>query len=250
MSLFRSSTRIALLAGLACAAPASAQVSFDLLTRFAFGWGDEAVPITEPIQITQPGTYNFELQEGVFNAVGFANWGVGNWIGFIESSEPGLTRPTSPRPAPFNQLGFDGDINTAGTRIGNTRQTYIDSAHPWEMYHYFGEPPVPQPYGNETYVPVYRFSMVIEDMTPREISIRAEAPEMSRPLSGYTIFQHEPPNPETGEPGYIRYHYSSLPPQNAENAVLSLTFLQIVPAPGTVTALGVLAMVGGMRRRR
>lgn len=229
---------------------ASAQVSFDLLTRFTLGWGDEAVPITGPLQISQPGTYNFELQEGVFNAVGFENWGLANWIGTITASEPTLTRPTDPRPAPFNQIGNDGGISADGTVIGTPRQ--IDSAHAWEQYVYTDPEMVPQPqaYGNEVYVPVYRFSIVIDDLTPREISIQAESVGLSRPLSGYYLFQNIVPDPETGTPGFVDYRPLALPPTDAQVAQLSVTFLQIVPAPGAGVALGAIGLAGATRRRR
>jgi hypothetical protein len=235
---------------LAATSQASAQVSFDLLTRFALGWGEEAVPINGKLQISKPGVYQFELQEGVFNAAGFTNYGVGNWIGYIQSSESGLGRPANPRPSPFNTMGFNGDINAQRTLIGTTPQNYIDAAHPWEIYHYTETPPLPPAVGAEEYVGVYRFTMEITDMTPREISISADAPGLSRPLSGYTIFQHIPPDPETGEPGMIRYHYSSLNATFAQPTQLSLTFLQIVPGPGAagVMAGGVMLMAG--RRRR
>lgn len=235
---------------MATASHATAQVSFDLLTRFALGWGEEAVPIDGPLQISKPGVYQFELQEGVFNAQGFTNYGVGNWIGYIQSSEPGLGRPGSPRPAPFNTIGRDGDIDEQRTTIGTSIHTYIDAAHPWEIYHYYDTPPLPPAIGAEEYVGVYRFTMEITDMTPREITISADAPGLSRPLSGYSIFQNTPPDKETGDPGMIRYHYSSLSATYAQPTQLSLTFLQIVPGPGAagIMAAG-LVLVGGRRRR-
>jgi hypothetical protein len=249
----RNPQALMLVAGAAVAsatASASAQVSFDLLTRFALGWGEEAVPITDSLQISHAGTYNFELQEGVFNAVGFENWGLANWIGTITASEPTLTRPSEPRPAPFNQIGNDGGISADGTVIGTPRQ--IDSAHAWEQYVYTDPGMVPQPraYGNEVYVPVYRFSIVIDDLTPREISIQAEAVGLSRPLSGYYLFQNIVPNPETGTPGFVDYRPLALPPTDAQLAQLSLTFLQIVPAPGAGIPLGVLGLAVAARRRR
>lgn len=253
MGVRRAHGRLFLMGGAVFAAAssqASAQVSFDLLTRFALGWGEEAVPITEPLQITKPGVYNFELQEGVFNAQGFTNWGVANWIGSITASEPTLTRPANPRPAPFNQMGRDGDINAAGTVIGTTPHTYIDSAHPWERFYYTDTPPLPTPYGAEEYVPVYQFSLVIEDLTPREITIRAEAGGLSRPLNDYVIMQHDLPDPETGAPGFIEYRYLALPATFAQTAELSMTFLQIIPAPGAGIALGMIGMMGAVRRRR
>lgn len=214
---------------LACTA--LAQPSFDLRTRFVRGWGDEATPITEPIVISATGRYDFEFQEGVFNAVGFTNYGVANWIGTIFSTEPGLTRPASPRQAPFNQIGNDGTLSADGTRIGvgTPPGRLIDVAHAWEIYHYSGPTPVPQPYGAEEFVSLYRFSIEITDLTPRDIQIIAQSTALSRPLTGWFVVQHVPPNEETGEIGFIDYRPTSLPPEYAQDAELSLGLLRIVP---------------------
>src|SRR5262245_51476889 len=68
------------------AANAQPPVSYELRTRFAQGWGAGGVPVASPIIITAPGRYDFQLQEGVFNAQGFTNFGLANWIGQIRST--------------------------------------------------------------------------------------------------------------------------------------------------------------------
>lgn len=237
--------------GAFCLAPdtVQAQPSYELRTRFVYGWGEEATPIDEPIVISAPGRYDFELQEGVFNAVGFTNFGVANWIGTIFASEPMLTRPVSPRRAPFNQIGRDGTISADGTRIGTPGQGLIDAAHAWEMYHYTDAPPVPVPYGADEFVSLYRFSIEITDLTPRDISITAQSTSLSRPLTGWFVFQNTPPDPETGEPGFIDYRPTSLPPQYAQDAHASLSLLRIVPTLPT-GGIFLLAGLATLRRRR
>ena len=246
MSFSRSHLGVALAgAAIAVATPvASADYSFDLLTRFAFGWGEEAQAIDGKFQISEPGVYNFELQEGVFNAVGFTNYGVANWIGHISSTEPGLGQPEFPRPAPFSQIGRNGVVNAEGTRID-----LIDSAHPWERFHYTDVPPLPRALGAEEYVGIYRFSLVIDDLTPREFQLLAECTGLSRPLNDWRIFINDPPNEETGEPGYIQYNMLALPPETAQLAELSLAFIEIVPSPGAGGAIGLFGLLA-LRRRR
>jgi hypothetical protein len=223
---------------------ACAQYSFDLLTRFAAGWGEDAQPIDGKFQVSKPGVYNFELQEGVFNAVGFTNYGVANWLGEISCTEPGLTQPLYPRPTPFNQMGRDGVVREDGTRI-----EMIDSAHPWEQFHYTDVPPLPRAIGAEEYVAIYRFSLVIDDLTPRELELRAESTGLSRPLNDWRLFINNPPDPETGEPGWVQYNMLALPPETAQTAELSFAFIEIIPSPGAAGAMGLFGLLAVRRRR-
>jgi hypothetical protein len=233
---------------------AAGQISFEARTRFALGWGDGATPITEPILITQPGRIDLTFQMGIFNAQGYDNYGVGFWSGTIFSSEPGLSRPASPRVAPFNtSFGFDGNINAEGTRIGLPGQRQIEPTRSETVYFYNEGDPVPglpPRVGNDQYADLYRFSIMIADVaTPRDILIRATG--VNWPIEGFYLFQQVPPDPETGAPGYVWWSPNPAGdgPAPAQPAQASLATLRLVPSPGTgafLTLAGVLIL----RRRR
>lgn len=233
---------------------AVAQISFNARTRFALGHGPNPTPITEPILITHPTTIDITFQMGIFDAVGFTNYGVGYWSGSISASEPLLSRPTSPRVFPFNSpFGFDGNINPEGTRIGLPRQRLVEPTRGETVYYYNEGDPVPglpPPVGNDEYASLYRFSITVSDLsTEREIVIRAEGNNW--PIEGFFLFQHVTPDPDTGEPGFVWWspNPAGAGPQPARPAEASLFTLLIVPAPSAAfptLALGMLAL----RRRR
>ncbi len=226
---------------------ASAQVSYDIRTRFALGWGAAAVPITAPLSITAPGTYNFELQGGAFDAVGFTNFGLANWIGVIESSESGLSQPANPRPSPMNQIGRNGVINPAGTSIGTSSnpQTFIDAAHAWEQFFYEGEPPLPQAHGADEYIPIYRFSLTITSLAEREIDVSANAMTTNYVIRDWFIIQNTPP--ENGEPGFIDYRPIASGTLPTPPAAMTL---HVIPAPGAAAVFAVISVGGIVSRRR
>lgn len=249
-SLSRSALALLTLAG----GPAAyGQVEFELRTRLAMGWGENAVPIRNPIDITQPGRYDFEFQQGVYDASGFVNYGVANWIGQIHSSEPGLSQPSRPRVAPFdNAIGRDGVVSMDGRAIGDGTSGYIDAAVGPTGYFYdeLPAPAPPLPHGAEEYVALYRFSLTITDMTVREITITAESLEVTyTPISGWHIFRDIPPDPKTGEPGYVEYIPIILPGLFGQHAPDATAMIRVVPAPGA-GALLALGLVVSRRRRR
>ncbi len=243
---------VSLVLGLVGGGSALGQVSFDLRTRLALGWGEQAVAISEPLLITEPGRYDFELQEGVYDAEGFTNYGVANWIGRIHATEPALSQPTNPRVAPFdNSIGRDGIVSDDRTEIGDGIKGYIDAAVGPTGYEYaeLPPPPPPLPHGAADYVALYRFSLTITDLTAREISITAESLEITyTPISGWQVVTDIPPDPETGDPGYIEYVPIVLNQSFGQLAPNATAVIRIVPAPGAGVILG-LALLPMCRRR-
>ncbi len=222
--------------------------SYDVRTRFTLGWGKDAIPITEPLVITEPGTYNFELQQGVFNAVGFTNYGVGNWIGSIRSSEPLLTQPPKPRPTPMNdwRFGQDGVINEDGTQIGYSPETDIDSAHLIEEFLYKDEVPFPEPYGAEEFISLYRFSLTIDDTSQRDIELSAiPSYEFNYVIRDWLVLRHTPAIPEKGILGYIQYGSLGINPVRTPETNMTI---RVIPAPAAGLLLG-LTMWPRRRRR-
>jgi hypothetical protein len=234
------------------ATPTQAQIHFELRTRLVPGWGAAAAPNDGPIVISRPGRYDFEVQEGVYNARGFRNLGVANWIGRIRSSEGGLSQPESPRPAPFdNRIGRDGVVADDATMIGND-EGYIDATVGPLEYAYTQPPPPPPPpaHGDSEYVPLYRFSLTIDDLTPREISISAESLLVAyTPITDWHVVTNIIPDPEAGELGYIEYVPIILPAQYGQHVPVAAIVINVVPAPGAAGA-GVAAMACVFRRRR
>ncbi len=240
--------------GFVSIAGASAQIGYEARTRFALGHGDSPTPITEPIIVSEAGTVDITLQMGIFNAQGFENYGVGFWSGSIFATEPLLTRPAQPRVAPFDgPFGFDGNVNEEGTRIGIPGERLVEPTRGETVYHYNQDDPVPglpPPVGAEEFVNLYRFSITISDLsTEREIVVRAEGNNW--PLEGFFLFQHVPPDPDTGEPGYVWWS-----PDPAGNGVmparptqLSLVTILVIPGPGAGMAVGI-AGIGLVSRRR
>lgn len=237
-------------------APVGAQVSFELYSRLSLGWGADAVPISEPLIISEAGRYDFELQAGVFAGEGFANFGVANWIGRIISSEPGLSQPAHPRVPPFdNAIGRNGVLSGNGMVIGEGENGYVDaSVGPIAFsYKMSPPPPPPAPHGADEFVGLYRFSLTITDLTERDLFLSAEplAQSSYTPISAWQVLRNIQPDPDTGEPGLIEYVPILLPPQFGQRMSAATVQIRVIPAPGVGAAL-VLAGVGvwGRRRRR
>lgn len=239
---------------LANADTANAQIGYESRTRFALGHGANPTPIAGPITVSSSGRIDLTLQLGVFNAQGFDNYGVGLWSGSITASEPLLSRPPTPRVAPFSgAFGYDGNINAAGTQIGLPGERLIEPTRGDVFLPYsLGEPvpAMPAPAGDDEFVNIYRFSITITNLlTPRAIAIRADG--RNWPLEGFFTVQHLPPDPETGDPGFIWYspNPAGNGPTPARPAQLSILTIHVVPAPSTV-AIITGATVFIARRRR
>lgn len=254
-SVRRRCTLAAAIPMLCLVAGASAQISYEARTRFALGHGSSPTPLTEPLVVTQPGTIEVTFQMGIFDAVGFNNFGVGLWMGSIYSSEPFLSLPAQPRVAPFNSpFGNDGDVDPEGTRIGLPGRRTIEPVRGDYIVSYNEGEPIPgppPPAGVEEYVSLYRFFITVDDVsTQREITITAEG--INWPLEGYFLMQHVEPNPETGAPGMV--HYTPDPvlggPGPAQPAQLSLLTLRIIPAPTAGLTLATISFGACCRRRR
>lgn len=239
--------------GMLGAGTAHAQIHFELRTRLALGWGEAAAPNEGPIIISRPGRYDFELQEGVYNARGFNDLGVANWIGRIRSSEGGLSQPESPRPTPFdNRIGRDGVVSDDATMIGND-EGYIDATVGPLEYSYM-QPPAPPPppaHGDNEFVSLYRFSLTIDDLTPRDISITAESLLVAyTPITSWHVVTNIIPDPEAGQLGYIEYVPIILAAQFGQHVPAAATVIRVVPAPCTGVAGAIGILLAGPRRRR
>lgn len=233
-------------------AEASAQISFEARTRFALGHGPGAVPLSDPIFITEPTTIDLTLQMGIFNASGFTNYGVGFWSGTIFSSEPALSRPSSPRVGVFDgPVGYDGNINEEGTRIGLSGERLVEPTRGHVITEYGLGDPVPGPpgpVGVEEYVDLYQFSITITDLTTeREIVIRAEG--VNWPIEGFGLIINEPPT--MSELGFTLYAPDPAGPgtTDAQPADASVITLMLVPSPGA-SMIGAIFGLCAIRRRR
>jgi MYXO-CTERM domain-containing protein len=252
--------RTVLLATLASAGPltasaASGQIGYEARTRFALGHGANPIPLTSDIVIAEPGRIDLTLQMGIFDAQGFVNYGIGFWSGSIFSSEPTLTRPSTPRVAPFNgAFGYDGNLNAERTRIGLAGERPVEPTRGDAIYHYEAGEPVPnapRPVGAEEFANLYRFSLVIEDLeTPRDITIRAEGNNW--PIEGFFTVQHTPPEPDSGETGFVWYspNPAGHGPAPARPTHLSMLTISVVPSPTGAATLALLGALAVRRRRR
>lgn len=233
---------------------ASGQIGYEARTRFALGHGANPTPITSAITLTDSGTLDLTLQVGIFGAQGFNNYGVGFWSGSIFASEPLLTRPSTPRVAPFNgAFGYDGNLNAEGTRIGLPGQRRVEPTRGDALIHYAEGEPVPgmpEPVGAEQFANLYRFSLTIDDLeTARDIVVRAEGTNW--PIEGFFTVQHTPPGAETGGDGFIWYSPDPAGhgPAPARPTHLSMLTISVVPSPGAALVFAMAAWLPHARRR-
>ena len=105
------------------------------------------------------------------------------------------------------------------------------------------------PHGADGYVPLYRFSLIITDLSERDITLTAESISNAyTPIAGWLVFRDIPPDPEMGKPGYIEYFPMTLPPEYWQPVPTGAATLHVVPAPGAMLALA--AILPCVRRRR
>lgn len=200
---------------------------------------------------TDPVTLNFSITVGAFDAQGFTNYGLINWVGNIAGTGTGFSMaPATPAsvamrsPFNFNPVG-DGDATADGQGI-----TGIDVARNTALHQvlwFFGQPepinPPVLPQGNNSYFQVYRFTVTLTDFSDRDIVISANG--FSQVVSGWThLGSNEPLDEST--PGNVTWAGTS---SVTDNDVGGTFILRIVPAPGAAALLGLGGLVAARRRR-
>lgn len=199
-------------------------------------------------------TYSMQVLFGGFNAQGFSNGGMFNFMGTIT-----VTRGTSVfvqrstngtgagRRAPYNFGPSDGEPGLHSSLSFDAVRDLLSSVTPatitvpWN----FGDP---EPTGEglayqgdgapDTYFPGYRFSVVLQDSSFQEIQITVSG--IMQVISGWSGISVVEPTPD--EPGSVTFM-----PVIFEAANVHATFG--IPAPGAATLLGLGGLVAARRRR-
>ena len=222
-------------AGLASSAMAQ---SFDGQARFVAGHLAGSGPAITEFTVNAPGTYQFTIALGAFNAQGFTNYGMFNWVGALSHNGAGITLSNSPgNRAPFtaNPVG-NGTVGPAGITGIDAARNVVNISVPWN-----GDiPPNPPVFtqGNNSLFNDYRFTVTVNDLTARDIVFTATGAMQA--ISGWTTI-------DPGEPdGAATFTATAF----VTDATANGTFvLHIVPAPGAAALLGLGGLVAARRRR-
>lgn len=245
-------------AGLASSAMAQS-FSFDARVALRQDHTNNSTPTVLPGGVIEleAGTHNLQVLFGAFNAQGFTNGGLFNFLGTVSVADGGaaIQRGTDGfgpgRRAPYNFGPADGatgqqsSLSFDAARDLLTPVTPGTITVPWN----FGDP---QPTGEglaysgagapDTYHPGYRFSIVITDNTAREFELTIGGPMQAiRGWFGTSVI--EPEDEET--PGSVTFT-----PVLFVDGEASATFtIRVIPAPGAAALLGLGGLVAARRRR-
>lgn len=243
---------LAVLAVAGLASSAMAQ-SFDGQLGFRLDQGttnDPVVPNVIEVTPGGPGTYSMSVVLGAFNAQGFTNYGMVNWLGNLSVAGGGASLSTGGTAAalrgPFTQNPVgNGIVSPDGTTISgiDAARPITNVAVPWLD----GQPQPTNPptftQGNNAFFQTYRFTLTLSDVnTPRDIVITGTGPMQA--VSGWTQVGVNPPEEEV--PGSVNWAGTA---QVQDDSVAGSFIIRIVPAPGAAALLGLGGLLAARRRR-
>lgn len=251
--------------------PAAAQ-TIDGRVGFRNDHAPNNTPTGSTYTVTHPGTYEFQVLFGLFDAQGFTNRGMFNFIGDVTLTDPLGTASMAPlsggaRRSPYDGIGptyGDGSPGNSttfdafrGFDPGNTTVGDMYVVAPWA----YGQPMpsaadvfYPGPYdrrdpdsgaGIDEYFPGYRFTVDIPDLASRTITVNVDG--FTQAVSMF--FPIETVAPTTTSDGFVRFLPVGFVSDANADAVLTIDVMTPLPAPGPATLLGV-GLVFAARRRR
>jgi hypothetical protein len=220
--------------------------------------GGKEVPLDKPhpvLDISDGRARQIRLQFGVFDddngpapEGGFLGWNMGllEASGGINRRSPGRLEPFTSATSPLangNPPLPDGDPFRRLTDIDAT----IGVQTPFWGFDGDGNPlPLPGPviYGRNEFISVFAITVQADPANGESYSLVASGQLLS--ATGWSIIgTPTPPNPDTGEPGFVAYSPMQAPPVEEMDCRLEL----FVPGPGSAAVL-LGAGVGLARRQR
>lgn len=251
-------------------APAALAQTIDGRVDFRNDHSPRNTPTGSSYTVTHPGTYEFQVLFGLFDAQGFTNRGMFNFIGDISLNDPLGTSTMAPlsggaRRSPYdgNGLGADGSPGNSttfdafrGFNPGTfTGDMYIQV--PWA----YGDPMpsmldafYPSPYdrhvagsgsGTDEYFPGYRFTVTVPDLASRTITVDLSATTQAVSL----FFPIETVAPTPTSDGSVTFLPAGFVADNDVQATLTIDVVTPLPTPGSVVLLGLGAVFAHRRRR-
>ena len=187
---------------------------------------------------TSLGTHQLQLAFGAFDAQGFTNYGMFNWIGSITLSAPGITIGNAPgNRAPFTiSPAGNGVVGPGGITGIDTARNVINITVPWPE----GQPEPPPPtftQGNNAFFNTFRFTITATQQTQ---PIVLTATGAMQAISGWTFIG--------GEPGEVAtYTATSFVTDQMVSA--SLIVHTFIPGPGAAAVLCLGGLAAARRRR-
>lgn len=229
----------------------------DIQCRWVECVGGKEVPLEKPdpvLDISDGREREIRLQFGVFDdengeapAGGFIGWNMGVMMatGGINRRFPGRLEPFTSATGPLangNPPLPDGDPFRRLTDIDAT----IGVQTPFWGFDDEGNPlPIPGPviYGRNEFISVFGMTVQADDLEGESFTMEASGQVLA--ATDWTVIgTPTPPNPETGEPGFVAYNPTQAPAQD-----IACLLVFFVPTPGAAAVLlGAGAMMGGRRR--
>lgn len=267
--MHRTAIAAALALPLALTAAALAQ-TVDGRVGFRNDHSPSNIPTGNSYTVSSTGTYEFEVLFGVFDAQGFTNRGMFNFIGDITLNDSTGTSTMAPLSGHSRRSPYDGNGTPYGEGSpGNT--TTFDAYRglnpgltgdmlvvvPWAYGHAMPSASdvfYPSPYdrhvpgsgsGTDEYFPGYRFTVTVADLTARTITVDLSAQTQAVSI----FFPLESVAPTATSDGSVTFLPIGYVADNDVQAVLTIDVMSPLPGPGSAALLG-LGFAFAHRRRR